>query len=146
MKNKKSAPKPAAPAAVKTEVQIAAEKVVKKAPAAPKPVGKSAVPARASKAAPVTEAKPAKVAKESKVAKPEKKPKLKVVRDSFTMPHDEYQKIAELKALCLEQGLHVKKSELLRAGLKSLSALSADQIKSVLGGLTKIKTGRPNKH
>ncbi|MDZ4218546.1 MAG: hypothetical protein U1D70_05925 [Methylobacter sp.] len=77
-----------------------------------------------------------------------KKPrqKIKVVRDSFTMPQHEYQKIAEIKEICSKSGLQVKKSEVLRAGLLALTGLSATQLKKMLGGLEKIKTGRPKKH
>jgi hypothetical protein len=62
------------------------------------------------------------------------------------MPHDEYQKIAEIKAICLKAKLHVKKSEVLRAGLNLLAGLSDAQLKQALGSLEKIKTGRPKKH
>jgi len=78
--------------------------------------------------------------------KVKKNHKEKVVRDSFTMPQREYQKIAEIKATCLEAGLHVKKSEILRAGLKALGGMNAAQLKQSLGKLEKIKTGRPKKH
>lgn len=101
-------------------------------------------PAVKKPAAKVT-AKPAPVA-----AKPEarkaKQQKVKVVRDSFTMPEKEYQKIAAIKEACLKAGLPVKKSEVLRAGLQVLGGLSAAQLKRALGGLEKIKTGRPKKH
>jgi uncharacterized iron-regulated protein len=75
-----------------------------------------------------------------------KEAKVKVVRDSFTMPQPEYQKIADIKEACLKTGLHVKKSEVLRAGLQVLSALSVPQLKSALASLDKIATGRPKKH
>jgi hypothetical protein len=75
-----------------------------------------------------------------------KKPKKKVVRDSFTMPQSEYSKIAEIKAICLKAKMHVKKSEVLRAGLKLLAEQNATQLKHALGSLEKIKTGRPQKH
>ena len=78
--------------------------------------------------------------------KSKKEPKKKVVRDSFTMPQDEYSKIAEVKAICLKAKMHVKKSEVLRAGLKLLVALNAEQLKRELDNLEKIKTGRPQKH
>jgi len=82
-----------------------------------------------------------------KSAKKSKKvSKKKVVRDSFTMPHIEYLKIGEIKAISLRSGMHVKKSEVLRAGLKVLAKLNATQLKRVLGDLEKIKTGRPKKH
>lgn len=129
------------------KVAIAAKPLGKSAAAvAPKPVVKKAIPAPAEA---VKATKVAKVAKEPKldrVAKAVKKPKLKVVRDSFTMPQNEYQKIAEIKELCLKAGLPVKKSEVLRAGLQALSAMAEAQMLNTLNGLDKIKTGRPNKH
>ena len=88
--------------------------------------------------------KPVKKAADAKKAR--KEAKVKVVRDSFTMPQSEYQKIADLKEACLKTGLHVKKSEVLRAGLQALTALSVAQLKSALAGLDKIPTGRPKKH
>jgi len=86
-------------------------------------------------------------------AKPEKKPKkekkadgkVKVVRDSFTMPQTDYELIATLKQKALKAGLHVKKSELLRASLQALSRLNVAQLKRAISGLEKIKTGRPKK-
>ena len=77
--------------------------------------------------------------------KTKKEPKVKIVRDSFTMPQSEYQKIAEIKGICLEAGLPVKNSEVLRAGLKALAKLNAAQLQRALAGLEKIKTGRPKK-
>lgn len=81
-----------------------------------------------------------------RAAKHKKEHKVKVVRDSFTMPRNEYQKIADIKAICLKSKMHVKKSEVLRAGLKMLAKLNAAQLKNMLSGLEKIKTGRPKKH
>jgi hypothetical protein len=75
--------------------------------------------------------------------KAKKEHKIKVVRDSFTMPQSEYQKIADIKAASLKAGLHVKKSEVLRAGLQALAALTPLQLKRALAGLEKVKTGRP---
>ena len=72
--------------------------------------------------------------------------KMKVVRDSFTMPQSDYAKIGEFKQLCLKNGLHVKKSELLRAGLHALGKLSAAQLKIALSNLEKIESGRPKKN
>ena len=71
--------------------------------------------------------------------------KVKVVRDSFTMPQTDYDLIAALKQKALKAGLHVKKSELLRASLQAFSKLSAAQLKRAISGLEKIKTGRPKK-
>lgn len=131
-KTEESAAKPK-PAAAKPLARPVAVK-------APKPLAKAVKPA----AKPAE--KPAADAKAAKDPKALKKPKLKVVRDSFTMPHSEYLKIAEIKAIGLKAGLQVKKSEVLRAGVIALCAMDEAQLKQALSGLDKIKTGRPNKH
>ncbi len=105
-----------------------------------KPAAAEPAPTRRSTAAKAT-AKPAKKHKKEKEADG----KMKVVRDSFTMPQDDYALIAELKVKALTGGLHVKKSELLRAGLRLLAKSSTAQLKRAVGGLEKIKTGRPKK-
>ncbi len=95
-----------------------------------------------SKPAPVkTTAKPGKKLKKEK----KNEGKVKVVRDSFTMPQPDYDLIAVLKEKAAQAGVHAKKSELLRAGLQALSKLSAAQLKRAISGLEKIKTGRPKK-
>ncbi|MCX7096412.1 MAG: hypothetical protein NTV43_00725 [Methylococcales bacterium] len=76
-------------------------------------------------------------------AKKIKAAKEKVIRDSFTFPEKDYQKISELKKTCLAAGIHVKKSEILRAGLHLLALLNEDELKQALGQVEKIKTGRP---
>ena len=88
-----------------------------------------------------TAAKPVKKHKKEKRANG----KVKVVRDSFTMPQADYELIAAMKEKALTAGLHLKKSELLRAGLQALSKLTAAQLKRAISGLEKIKTGRPAK-
>ena len=109
---------------------------------AARPVKKSPAPVKKISAPPAVSLKDAgKPEKSVKAAK-----KLKVVRDSFTMPQSEYQKISQIKALCLKAGLQVKKSEVLRAGVIALCAMSEAQLTKALGSLDKIKTGRPNKH
>lgn len=110
------------------------------------PVAKAAAPVKRAPVKAATVAVKTSAAPEKKQKKNKKSGgKLKVVRDSFTMPQSEYAKIGELKQLCLKSGLHVKKSELLRAGLNALGKLSAAQLKAALSGLEKIKTGRPAK-
>lgn len=123
---------------------------VSKAAAKKAPAAKAAAPA--SKPASKPAAKPASGAvklapvSEKKVKKGKKAgSKVKVVRDSFTMPQSDYEKIGELKQLCLKSGMHVKKSELLRAGLHALAKLNATQLKLAVSSLEKIKTGRPKK-
>lgn len=106
-----------------------------------KPVKKKIAVPKISQTKQDTGATPKPAAKKHK-----KEHKVKVVRDSFTMPRNEYQKIAEIKTICLKSKMHVKKSEVLRAGLKMLAKLNAAQLKSMLSSLEKIKTGRPKKH
>lgn len=109
------------------------------------PAKKAKTPAKTAAKAPVkTQAgtAPKQTAKKEKKEHKEKK----VVRDSFTMPQSEYRKIAEIKESCLKAGLHVKKSEVLRAGLKALGEKSDAQLRQLLKSLEKIRTGRPKKH
>jgi len=70
--------------------------------------------------------------------------KEKVIRDSFSFPEHDYLKISELKKSCLAEGIHVKKSELLRAGLQLLTKLSLAELKQAIEQVEKLKTGRPN--
>lgn len=84
-------------------------------------------------------------AKVKKAHKKDKPKKIKAVRDSFTMPEADYAKIAELKKKCLQSGVSVKKSELLRAGLLSLSKLSDTALIKAVEQVEIIKTGRPAK-
>ncbi len=126
------------PAVKKTTVAKPAAKkaVVKKA--AVKPLTQ-AVTKTSVKKSPVktVAAKPVKVAKAVKVKKP------KLVRDSFTIPKDEYVVIDSLKIRAGKLGQAVKKSELLRAGVKALAAMSDIQFKAALSNVPTIKTGRP---
>ncbi len=77
-------------------------------------------------------------------AKPSLK-KAKLVRDSFTFPQDDYALFASLKQRALKAGREVKKSELLRAGLATLTAMSDGDLLATLDGVERIKTGRPSK-
>ena len=90
-------------------------------------------------------AKPSATTVSEETAKKQKH-KIKVVRDSFTMPANEYARIAEIKETCAKAKMQVKKSEVLRAGLILLAELDAVQLKHAVGSLEKIKTGRPHKH
>jgi hypothetical protein len=117
---------------------------VKKA-AAKKPVVKKVTSTTATKKAPIKAAtpKPAQAAKPVKAVKPAKVKKPKLVRDSFTIPKDEYIVIDSLKLRAGKLGQSVKKSELLRAGVKALAAMSDIQFKAALSNVPTIKTGRP---
>ena len=79
------------------------------------------------------------------VKKTAKAPKIKVVRDSFSMPQDEYEELAKIKASFRKDGMPVKKSEVLRAALKALGSLNMMQKKRLLAGVQKIKANRSNK-
>lgn len=140
-----------APAAVKASP---AKPAAKPAKAAVKPVAAAVaavVAAPAKKAAPakrgtVVKAKaaaapaPAPAPAAEKAAKT-KKPKM--VRDSFTIPKDEYAVIESLKQRSGKLSQTAKKSELLRAGLKLLSGLSDAALLQALQAVPSIKTGRP---
>ena len=135
-------------AAVKARAAKAptAKKPAVKKPAVKKPVAKKVTtkPVRktAAKKAPVKVAAPQPV-NPVKAVKPAKVKKPKLVRDSFTIPKDEYLVIDSLKIRAGKLGQAVKKSELLRAGVKALAAMSDIQYKAALSNVPTIKTGRP---
>lgn len=123
-----------AAAAVKTPAKTAATTTVKtptKTPAKPtaKPLLKPLL-------------KPLAQAKTEKAAKL-KKPKL--VRDSFTIPKAEYTVLDDLKQRAGKLASSVKKSELIRAGVKALAAMSDAAFLAALKAVPTIKTGRPTK-
>lgn len=78
-------------------------------------------------------------------AKPLKDKKVKVVRDSFTIPKSELLQIGESKKRALELGVEIKKSELIRAGLQALTRMNDMAFKKALASVPTIKTGRPAK-
>ncbi|MEN9903598.1 MAG: hypothetical protein RLZZ555_163 [Pseudomonadota bacterium] len=82
--------------------------------------------------------------KKAKPVAPEKEKKSKLVRDSFTIPKDEYAAIDELKSRALTLGVAIKKSELLRAGLMALASMSDARLKTALAAVPTLKTGRPS--
>lgn len=118
----------------------------KSAAGARKPAMAKAAPVKRASARSVVAAKAVKKAPEKKDKKVKKvEAKVKVVRDSFTMPQNDYAKIGELKQVCQKAGVQVKKSELLRAGLHALGQLSTAQLKQTIAQMEQIKTGRPKK-
>lgn len=78
-----------------------------------------------------------------KAEKPAKKPKL--VRDSFTIPKAEFSVLNDLKQRAEKLSSPAKKSELLRAGIKALAAMSDAAFLTALKLVPAIKTGRPTK-
>jgi hypothetical protein len=128
-------------------------KPLKASTASPKPVVAKPVIAKKVLAKPVLAKAANKIAavkaadpKVGKVAKPakEKTPKLKMVRDSFTMPKNEYAQFSDLKERLNKLGQPAKKSELIRAGIEQLTAMTDATLKSALSKVATIKTGRPS--
>lgn len=107
----------------------------------PTPAAKAPKPAIAKKATVIASTKVAKTAKPVK----EKLPKLKMERDSFTMPKAEYAQLYVLKDRLVKLGAPAKKSELLRAGIMQLSAMTDAALKTTMSKVPAIKTGRPKK-
>jgi hypothetical protein len=131
----KTTPAAAAPKAVKAAPNPPAKPATKTPAKSAAPVGKTVTPP-APTAAPKTSTTPAKPAKEKKV---------KVVRDSFTLPKTELLQIADMKKRAMALGVEVKKSELIRAGLQALSTMTDAPFKKALSNVPTIKTGRPAK-
>ena len=157
---KLAAPAKAAAPAKKVAPQPALKKVVRKAaPRTKAPVKKAvkavvkAAPAKSAVAKPVVVktvakaiVKPAvKAVAKPKMAKPVKEKKPKLVRDSFTIPKAEYSVLADLKQRAGKLGSSVKKSELLRAGIKALAAMADSALVAALKAVPAVKTGRPAK-
>ncbi len=134
---------PAKPAAKAAATPPAAAKPVAKPVSKPvsKAKAKPAAKRVAASAEPVVPAKSGKEAKAKKIVV--KKPKL--VRDSFTFPETDYAQLAALKQRALSAGHEIKKSELLRAGLAALVAMSDASLLKALAAVERIKTGRPSK-
>lgn len=66
-----------------------------------------------------------------------------MVRDSFSIPKAEYAVLDALKLRSAKLSRPVKKTELLRAGIKVLAALSDTLFLAALKGVPSLKTGRP---
>jgi hypothetical protein len=140
--------------AAKAAAKPAAKKAAAVKKAATKTVAKKVAPAKTSR---VKAASPAKVAQQAAraLAAPAKGARAKaasaavpaarphLVRDSFTMPEQEYAVLGTVKQACLKAGFEVKKSELLRIGVALLGQLDMASLRAVLDGLPQLKTGRP---
>lgn len=112
-------------AAVKTTV-VPVKKIVSAAAKLPK----TKLTAKVAATAPAVEAKV-------------KKPKL--VRDSFTIPEQEYEVLGQVKKTLLAAGVEVKKSQLLRVGLVLIKKADLATLKASIAALTPLKAGRPKK-
>jgi hypothetical protein len=65
-----------------------------------------------------------------------------VTRDTFSMPASDYALIEQLRVRAAREGRNTTKSEVVRAGLQGLMALSSAQLLAILNGLEKVKPGR----
>lgn len=83
--------------------------------------------------------------KSKKPVKAAKPKKIKLVRDSYAMPDNEYAALGALKKRLGALGKEFKKSEFLRAGIATLVALNDVELAAVMGRVERIKTGRPAK-
>jgi hypothetical protein len=142
---KKAAGKPATPVKKATTVKKSPKPVADKKKVAARPAAaeqKSSV-----KLAPKPQVPSPQSAKKASAGSSKKSqvPKAKLVRDSFTMPKEDYSLIGLLKDRALGFKRPAKKSELLRAGLHVLQALAAPALRAALDALTPLKTGRPRK-
>jgi hypothetical protein len=138
----KPATKPAVKAAVKAVAKTASKAVT--LPVAQTPA--KAVVKIAVKTTAKAEPKVAKVAAvKPKSDKLLKDKKAKLVRDSFTIPKLEYLLLDQLKQRSGTLGTAVKKSELIRAGIKALAAMADAGFLAAVKAVPTIKTGRPSK-
>ena len=137
----------AKPVPAKTKPKAKAAAVVKapvaKSPAA-KPTAKPTVAKPAQKAAVSKPVVPKPVAAAKSVA-PAKPKKIKMVRDSLTMPKPEYAVLDDLKQRGAKLASPVKKTELIRAGIKALAAMNDAAFLAALRAVPSLKTGRPAK-
>jgi hypothetical protein len=76
-----------------------------------------------------------------KTEKPAKVKKPKLVRDRFAIPKTEYTILEELKTRANKLAHPVKKSELLRAGVKALAAMPDGAFLGALNAVPTIKAG-----
>jgi len=120
---KKAAPAP---------VAAAAKTVAKPQTAAPAAASAKPTPAPTVAVA-VADSKPAK----------DKKPKM--VRDSVTIPKAEYMVLEAMKQRAAQLKVTVKKTELIRAGMKHLATLPDAVFLAAIAAVPSLKTGRPSK-
>ena len=124
-----------AKAAVKPTPKAVTKAVLKPAAKAPaKPIAKASAKLAA---------KP--VLKSAAADKPAKDKKIKMVRDSISIPKAEYLVLDDLKVRAGKLGVPIKKTELIRAGIKALAALPDAAFLLAVRAVPSLKTGRPAK-
>ncbi|MDV3351307.1 hypothetical protein QGP82_21565 [Leptothoe sp. LEGE 181152] len=83
--------------------------------------------------------------KEESPPKKTKLPKPKVIRDSFSLPKDDYGLIKVLQKRYLGLTQSINKSEVIRVGLHALVKMPDTELIKAISTLKKVKTGRPKK-
>lgn len=137
---------PTATSAAPTGKTVAKKPAAVKTPAVKSPVVSKTAPKAPTAKAAVAKAAASKPAKAPKVtAKVEKPKKVKLVRDSLSIPKDEFEVIAVLKTRAAKLGHSAKKTEIIRAGIKAVAALSDQALLKALQSVPSVKTGRPAK-
>ncbi len=132
---------------VKATTQTATKPATRPATKAPTTVAKPEMTLKNLDVKVKTEAPKAisKPAVKALIEKPLKAKKIKLVRDSFTIPKPEYLILDNLKLRAADLKHPVKKSELLRAGIKALAAMTDSNLLTALKAVPMLKTGRPSK-
>jgi hypothetical protein len=147
-------------AATKTTTRTPAAKKQARATAPARKVAAKR-PAAAKKSAPASAAGPQAAVKPKVVAataapqlpantatndnKPAKDKKPKMVRDSVTIPKAEYAVLEAMKQRAAQLKVTVKKTELIRAGMKHLATLPDAVFLAAIAAVPSLKTGRPSK-
>jgi Arc/MetJ-type ribon-helix-helix transcriptional regulator len=70
---------------------------------------------------------------------------LKVIRETFSLPPGDVELIRHLRNRCLRAGIYVSKSELVRAGLRTLQGLVIEDLCSAVSRVEKLPVGRAAK-
>ncbi len=70
----------------------------------------------------------------------------RLIRDTFTLPESDYLLLSECKKRGLSLQLELRKSEIIRAGLKLLSKQDETNFMKAVTNVEKIKTGRPKEY
>ncbi|ALK96645.2 hypothetical protein AM586_10545 [Massilia sp. WG5] len=127
---------------MKPPAKAAAKKPAARNPSPSKPASRVARAAAKAVAGPAPKGR---ASRAGELARPDAAAQARptLVRDSFTMPEQEYAVLGAVKQACLKAGFEVKKSELLRIGVALLGQLDVASLRAVLGGLPQLKTGRP---
>ena len=94
---------------------------------------------------PLTTGSSAQIAK-SRVGSTPKQPKGEsaIIRETFSLPPDESDKIDSLRMRAAKVGIMLNRSETIRAGIEALLYLDEKSFSAVVAKVPKLKTGRPS--